>query len=226
VSEEKSKDFWNQAARDNAAWHIATNFTEESDDFFASGVREVDELLRLGELSIAPTATVLEIGSGVGRMTRRLAAIADTVIATDVSGEMLQRARANLTAFPKTQYVELSGNGDLPIADHSVDAVFSYITMQHVPTADAQERYFTEAIRVLAPGGWAFIQFRRTGVAPRLLDWVGHVKHRLSGRRTFDRAWRGARVQPRTLLAYNADEVHVDLMPHGLRHVWARVHRS
>ncbi len=218
-----SKAFWNRAARDNAAWHIATGYTTESEAFFASGQREVDEFLNAAGLVLNGTEVLLEIGSGVGRMTRHLAALAQHVIAMDVSSEMLARARANLAALKNVEYVEVSGAGDIPLDDSSVDAVFSYLTMQHVPTASAQERYFAESLRVLRPGGWAYIQFRRSGFVPRLLDWAGHLAHTVSGHKTLSRAWRGARVKEQALLAYSSADVSVEILHLGRRHIWARV---
>ena len=221
-----SKNFWNRAARENAAWHVATGYTRESDEFFASGVRDVDEFLVFAGLSVRPTDTLLEIGSGVGRMTRHLASFAGRVIATDVSGEMLSRAKANLAGLDNVDYVEVSGDGDLPFDDASVDAVFSYITMQHVPSASAQERYFAEALRVTRPGGWVYIQFRRTGLVPRLLDWAGNVSHLARGHNTLSRAWRGARVKETALLAHATDRVSVDILPLGRRHIWVLARKS
>lgn len=226
MHEGTSKRFWNAAARENAAWYIATKFQSESPDFFESGRREVDHFLAFAGVGLAAADTVVEIGCGAGRMTRRLAELAGSVIAADVSGEMLQRAAANLTEHDNVGFVELSGEGDLPLADGSATAVFSYITMQHVPTAAAQEAYFASALRVLAPGGWALIQFRRSGLLPRLLDWVGHVRHRLAGRRTFGRAWRGSRVKESALLAHAASDISVKILPLGHRHIWALARRS
>jgi SAM-dependent methyltransferase len=216
-----SKAFWNAAARDDAAWYIATRFTSESEEFFASGTFEVDHFLAEGGVAIRPTDRVLEIGCGAGRMTRRLAALAGSVIAADVSGEMLARAGRNVASEGSVTFVELSGGGELPIPDASVDAVFSYITMQHVPEAAAQELYFAEAIRVTRPGGWVYMQFRRAGIVPRLLDWTGHLAHRARGRRTLDRAWRGARVSRHALLDHASTSVSVDVRTSGRRHIWA-----
>lgn len=221
ISPGTSKQFWNRAARDNAAWHVATGHTSESPEFFESGRREVDTFLSFAGLRLGRADRVLEIGSGVGRMTRRLAEQVSSVIATDVSDEMLARARRNLADLNNVEYVEVSGEGDLPVPDAAIDVVFSYITMQHVPTAAAQERYFAEALRVLAPGGWALIQFRRSGVVPRLLDWVGHVFHLTRGHRTLNRAWRGARVKSSVLRSYASETLSVEVMPFGRRHVWA-----
>jgi SAM-dependent methyltransferase len=217
---QSSKNFWNDAARRNAAWHIATGYSSESDEFFASGVREVDEFLARGGLSLTPQDTLLEIGSGVGRMTRHFADLAGRVIAADVSGEMLDRARSNLASLENVEYLEVTGDGDLPVADARVDAVFSYITMQHVPTASAQERYLVEALRVLRPGGWAYLQFRRSGLVPRILDWAGHLGHLVRGQRTLSRAWRGSLITERTLLDHASENVSIGILPHGRRHIW------
>jgi SAM-dependent methyltransferase len=221
MTKHASKTFWNAAARENAAWYIATRFTSESEEFFASGAAEVDHFLREGGLAIRPTDRVLEIGCGAGRMTRRLAALAGSVVASDVSGEMLVRAARNTEGAGHVTLLELSGDGDLPLPDDAVDAVFSYITMQHVPSSAAQEEYFAEAIRVTRPGGWVYMQFRRPGLVPRVLDWTGHVAHRARGRRTLDRAWRGARVTRPALLAHAGPDVTVDVRDSGRRHIWA-----
>jgi len=215
-----SKKFWNAAARENAAWYIATSFSGESEEFFESGAREVDDFLREGGVEIPADGHLLEIGAGVGRMTRRFAQLAGKVTASDVSGEMLARARKNLQGLANTELLELSGDGDLPLPSQSVDAVFSYITMQHVPTAAAQERYFAEAVRVTRPGGWVYMQFRRSGLRLRLLDWVGHVMHRAEGRQTFNRAWRGARVSEQSLTRAAGSAGRVTFHPRG-RHLWA-----
>ncbi len=155
---DSSKQYWDDAARDNAAWHIATGHKAETAEFFESGRREVHEFLDFAALQLHGTETLLEIGCGVGRMTRELARRAKHVIASDVSSEMLARAANNLADHDNIDYLELSGDGELPLEDATIDAVFSYITMQHVPTAAAQKRYLSEAIRVLAPGGWAYIR--------------------------------------------------------------------
>ncbi|MET4583501.1 ubiquinone/menaquinone biosynthesis C-methylase UbiE [Conyzicola nivalis] len=220
MSKSLSKLFWNAAAGDNAAWYIATKFDSDNAEFFASGAREVDEFLRVGGVGLDGSARLLEIGCGVGRMTGRLAGLCGSVIAADVSSEMLARAAVNLGGLPTVSFLELSGDGDLPLPDASVDAVFSYITMQHVPTAAAQERYFAEAVRVVRPGGWVYMQFRRPGLRARALNWAGHVAHFLRGRKTLSRAWRGAQVAPSALVRAAGDRATVELIPRG-RHLWA-----
>lgn len=215
-----AKRFWNSAARENAAWYIATAFTSESAEFFASGAREVEQYLALAGVTIEPGAILVEVGCGTGRMTRHLATLAGRVKAVDISSAMLAGARKNLAGATNVDFVEVSGNGELPFDDDSVDAVFSYITMQHIPTAAPQLRYFAEALRITAPGGWVLIQFRRRGLVPRLLDWAGHLRHLLSGRRTINRAWRGARVSEQVLRSFAGDRIRIDILRPGRRHIW------
>jgi ubiquinone/menaquinone biosynthesis C-methylase UbiE len=93
-------------------WHIATSAAADADTFFASGRRETD--LFLAHTGVVPdhSQTLLEIGCGMGRMTARLAELYGTVIALDVSPEMLTRARKALTGHPNISYV-LGGGTDL-----------------------------------------------------------------------------------------------------------------
>ncbi|MBB5632645.1 SAM-dependent methyltransferase [Cryobacterium mesophilum] len=222
----RSKTYWNDAARHNAAWHVATGHESESPEFFASGTSEVDEFLAFGKIELGATDVLLEIGSGVGRMTRRLAEITGSVTASDVSGEMLSKAQTNLADLDNIQYLEVDGDGTLALPDGSVNVVFSYITMQHVPTAAAQRRYFSESLRLLAPKGRVLIQFRRSGILPRLLDWAGHLGHLVQGRRTLHKAWRGARINERTLRAFASEHVTVDILPFNRRHIWVVARKS
>ncbi len=231
--QDRSRIFWDQAARRDAMWHIATGAADSRERFFASGVTETDTFLAFADIAPDPRAAVLEIGCGMGRMTSRLADLFGRVVGLDVSEEMLERAREALP--DKKNITWLQGNGaDLAgVADASVDVVFSYIVLQHVPTVAGQLSYFRETRRVLAPGGAAAIQVRTNTVPARALDWAGHLRHRISGRHTFAKAWRGARL-PRTALLAAASGIGVDeggpvarvqLRPFGSRHTWVIMRR-
>jgi ubiquinone/menaquinone biosynthesis C-methylase UbiE len=120
--------------------------------YFDSGDRDVDVLFELFGVHVSKDTRLLELGSGIGRMTRRLASRVGQVIATDVSGQMLVQASENLADIPNVEYLELVGDGTLPVPSTLIDVVFSYITMQHVPGRDVQAKYFSEALRVIRPG--------------------------------------------------------------------------
>jgi SAM-dependent methyltransferase len=190
-----SRRFWDKAARANAAWHVATGHTEESEDFFRQGAEETDLFLDFSGVTIGSADTVLEIGCGVGRMTRRLSELAARVIAVDVSPEMLKRCADNVSDRANVVCLQVPGDGTLEeVGDSTVRVVFSYITLQHVPSKAAQLLYLKEAARVLGSGGQLAIQIRGDSPSARVRDWAGHVGHVIQRRATLNRAWRGARL--------------------------------
>ena len=218
-----SRAFWDAAAVEDAVWYVATGASGESEAFFAQGAEETDFYLSLCRVpALSADTVVVEIGCGPGRMTRRLAELAGRVVATDVSGEMLARCRRSLAGRTNVEYLQLPGDGALAgIPDSSVDVVFSYITLQHVPTAAAQLRYLAESVRVLRPGGRAAIQVRATGWRAAVFDWAGHLGHFVAGRRTLRPEWRGSRLARADIVrTVQAAGARLDLLPHGRRHLW------
>lgn len=223
-----SRRYWDRAATENAAWYVATGFTSESEEFFRQGAVETDSFLAVCGVGVGPEDAALEIGCGVGRMTRRLSERAGSVLAVDVSEEMLNRCRANLAERANVTFARVPGDGSLPdVADGSVQVVFSYITLQHVPTRQAQLRYLREAGRVLGRGGRLAIQIRGLGVAARSLDWFGHLHHLVRGRATLNRAWRGARLSDADVRgAFDGTGVDVRVVVSDRRHRWVVGHKA
>ena len=224
-----SRTFWDAAATKDAAWYVATGVPTLSEEFFAVGAAETDFYLAMcGMPALRREAAVLEIGCGVGRMTRRLSQLAGRVIATDVSSEMLRRCQLNLTDRDNVDYLQVPGDGTLTgIPASSVDLVFSYITLQHVPDSRAQLRYVAESVRVLRQGGRAALQVRATGWSALAVDWTGHLGHWVTGRRTLRAEWRGARLAPDEIRSTAREAgARVELLPHGHRHLWIVLQRS
>jgi len=146
------KEHWNLRAKENARYYIATTQWETEEEFEASGARDVRLFFHGVEPLLHPRAVVLDIGCGIGRMDRYVAPRVGRLIALDVSGEMLARARARLAHLPNVSFVEGDGRTLRPIADASIDLVFSHIVFQHLPR-DVTGSYFREVARVLRPGG-------------------------------------------------------------------------
>lgn len=97
-------------------------------------------------------SVVLEIGCGTGEFTQRIAPGVRQLWATDLSPELLDRARQRLAAVaPQAtvvfQVADAMASG-LP-AD-KFDAVFGCSVLHHLDPA----RALVEAWRVLKPGGW------------------------------------------------------------------------
>lgn len=148
---DQMRDDWNQRAREDARFFIASAHAETEDDFRASGVKDLDTLV-LDGIELPPTARALEIGCGMGRLLVPLASRIAHVGGVDISDVMIKKARKfcgghrNITA--RTTTGDLAG-----FEDGSLDLVFSFIVFQHIPDRTAIRRYVEEAARVLEPGG-------------------------------------------------------------------------
>lgn len=120
--------------------------------------RVAAELLgRLADFRFAPRV-VLDLGAGTGRATRELRRRYPRalVIALDIAPGMLREARRNQTLFRR--FARVCGDAlRLPLADASVDIVFSSLVLQWCePIGQA----LAEVRRVLRPAGFfAFSTF-------------------------------------------------------------------
>jgi SAM-dependent methyltransferase len=150
---------WNRRASENARWFINTVALDQSDEEFdATGANEIRSLI-LPELSLITegrdpkTLRFLEIGCGIGRMTRHLAEIFGEVHSTDVSGEMIGRAKERVGDLANVHLHETSGVDFAGLASDYFDIAFSAFVFQHVPSKDVIRSNFIDAYRVVKPGG-------------------------------------------------------------------------
>jgi ubiquinone/menaquinone biosynthesis C-methylase UbiE len=145
---------WDARASDNARYFICTDVPATWDAFLASGRDDYERFVRpfLQEhVADSQQKTALEIGCGIGRMTRCFAEDFASVFAVDVSSQMIAQGRG--TGLPRTQWV-LGNGGDLAgVPDQGVDFAFSYIVFQHIPRKGIILNYLAELARVLRPGG-------------------------------------------------------------------------
>jgi len=148
------REEWDARAREKARYFIATDIADTEEEFYASGRADYEAHVRpfLAQVGFDPAGKVaLEIGSGIGRMTRAFAAEFGEVIGVDISAEMVERASES--ASPNARFVCGSGSDLAGIADASVDFAFSYIVFQHIPEKSVIVHYIEEAGRVLRPRG-------------------------------------------------------------------------
>jgi malonyl-CoA O-methyltransferase len=133
-------------------------FSRAAADYDAAAVlqREVgDRLLeRLDYINFTP-ATILDVGAGTGYCTALLQKKYPRarVLALDIAQPMLVYARHKTSLWSrlrsKTDYLCADAEA-LPLADNSVDLVFSNLTLQWV---NQLEHTLREFARVLRPGG-------------------------------------------------------------------------
>ena len=160
---------WDKRARENARHFIATGVKDWEDrDFFRSGeINVANEVMPdmhaiCGGRRSPLDLSALEIGCGVGRMTRMLARIFGHVTALDVSGEMIERAKVNLAGWGNTLLIHGDGATLTGVPDESQDFAFSFIVFQHIPSAEVIRSYCREVHRVLKPG--SLFKFQVNGV--------------------------------------------------------------
>jgi ubiquinone/menaquinone biosynthesis C-methylase UbiE len=115
--------------------------------------RDLDGVvLRQHELDIAGR-DVVEIGCGTGKNTEWLAEHAASVVALDLSPEMLAKARKRVTSS-HVSFLEHDIQRTWPLPDESVNAVIGNLVLEHVSNLRI---IFHEAQRVLRSNGTLFI---------------------------------------------------------------------
>lgn len=156
---EVMKRDWNTRARENSKWYINTVRLDQSDEEFdATGLNEINTLI-LPELVLMTEGCdprelrFLEIGCGIGRMTKHLAGIFGEVHSTDVSGEMIRQARERLEHLPNLHLHETNGVDLAALPSDYFDVAFSAYVFQHVPSKEVIASNIREAYRVVKPGG-------------------------------------------------------------------------
>ena len=163
VSEpEAMRDAWNERARRDAFLYVETaHWDGDVDAFFALGEERSRLLVDPVLASLAKPreqAEALDLGCGVGRVSRALASRFASVTGVDVSDEMVARATDLHPAdrYPNLRFVTSNGV-TIPLPDRSVDFGFSYEVVQHMPSRQVILWSLRELARVLRPGGLALV---------------------------------------------------------------------
>lgn len=155
---QKMRDDWDRRARVDPRYWVAATAEADEASYRASALKDTIELLDGLPEPLAPTARVLDLGCGIGRLAAQVALHCVEVIGVDVSPEMIAEARRLHGGQTGLRFGVNSGIdlGDLP--DNYFDLVFSYSVLSHLPE-DVLEGYFLEVGRVLAVGGTFRYQF-------------------------------------------------------------------
>jgi SAM-dependent methyltransferase len=214
VDDRHMQRFWDERAREDAFFFVDDRLEYRRPDverFFLEGERTLDAILGELGVAIAGDEKVVEVGCGLGRITRAIAGRAGHVWALDVSPEMLERARNLNTELDNVEWLHGDGRSLRPVGDGCASACFSHVVFQHVPDPAITLDYVREMGRVLRPGGWAAFQVSNDpsihrprggmeGFKRRFLSLVG-----LAPRGQRDPAWLGSAVDLDELRAAAAD---------------------
>jgi len=168
---------WDARAGKNAFYYIASWQKDWNiSDFLKSGEEDYARLVMpvLNQFGFSPEGkTILELGCGAGRMARCFAKHFGRVLAFDVSHQMLSRAQELLPEIKNVSFFLCNGLDLLPTPDESVDFVFTYLVLQHLPTEKLVLSYVREMLRVLRPGGLCLFQFN--SMKRPTMNWKGHL---------------------------------------------------
>ncbi len=155
---ENMRKAWNERARENARYYVATGRTDWTDEeFFASGEQQIAEDVLTDMENICQgkdpkQMRVLEIGCGAGRVTRALAKRFGEVHGVDISTEMVAEAKKALADYPNA-HVYVNNGKDLSVLPNlEFDFAYSVIVFQHIPSREIIENYVREVHRLLRPG--------------------------------------------------------------------------
>jgi SAM-dependent methyltransferase len=201
VQEADMKRFWDLKAQEDAFYFVDSRQEYRKTDleqFWSAGEAGLDYALELVDVEVQPTDTVVEIGCGVGRLTRVLARRGARVLAIDISEAMLDRARELNPELDNVDWLQGDGASLTGIDDASADACVSIVVFQHIPDPAITLGYIREIGRVLRPGGWAAIHVstdpavhsRRPSLKDRLRALVGRAP-----RGRTNPAWMGSAVE-------------------------------
>lgn len=190
---------WGQRAKARPLHYIASWKAEWSPaEFLATGeedyVRLVEPILRA--IGFDPRGrTAADVGCGAGRVARAFARRFGRVYAVDLSPEMLSLARTLNPDLGNVEWVLGTGTDLRILSSASLDCVFSYLVLHHVPHRDVALKLIAEMLRAVKPGGIFLFQFN-SRVSPtmnlkgRLVWWgmdrlldrgPGTLAHRVAG---------------------------------------------
>lgn len=164
---------WDERARTDAQGFIGRGYADSDATFWASGEPDLTRLI-LDGIRLDPRASALEIGCGLGRLLRPLAARSHRTIGMDIAVTMVEQGRRLLADLPNVEFHVTRGRFDA-ITEASLDFVYSFAVFQHIPSKRAIATYIAEAARTLKSGGVLRIQVdgRRRPLWRGTDTWLG-----------------------------------------------------
>jgi SAM-dependent methyltransferase len=155
------QSFWDERGREDPFFFVDDRLEYGKPDlerFWAGGERELNKLLEAVGARLGEDDTAVEIGCGVGRLTRHVAARVRDVKALDISKDMLRLAREHNPELRNVEWIHGDGSSLAGVADASADSLVSHVVFQHIPDPAITLAYVTDMGRALKPGGWAAFQ--------------------------------------------------------------------
>jgi len=151
---------WNDLAQVDPLWAVLSvdgkrNGRWETDEFFATGEAEVEQILATATQLGRPArrGLALDFGCGVGRLTRPLAQRFDETVGVDVSERMLDEARRLNADTPNLTFTSAQEPPTGPF-----DLVVANLVLQHLPSKALARVYTGRLIEAAYPDGLVVFQ--------------------------------------------------------------------
>lgn len=203
----RSRSFWNEKAKEEPYWYVSSygQYGQERnlEEFWASGLRIWSDLKGVSGYQPKPADRAVEIGCGVGRMTRAIATQVAQIDAFDISKNMVEIARTN--EIQNATFHVTEGASLRPIPDGVADVVVAYCVFQHLPSLQALREYLEEMVRVARPGGTIIFTLSERNWRFYLLPvarFRSYLREKLSEKGptgVYKKAWTGIRPSPGTV---------------------------
>jgi 2-polyprenyl-3-methyl-5-hydroxy-6-metoxy-1,4-benzoquinol methylase len=155
-----SRLYWDERARRFATWGegLAAVCAYGMPRFYNRAIHLLQWLALRRWLQVTPGATVLEIGCGVGRWSRRLATNGAVVTGIDLSHRMVTEARRSARAEGLDARCNfLVSDAAAPAVAGRFDLVFGVTVLQHLLDAERFETAVQAIAEHLAPAGRAIL---------------------------------------------------------------------
>jgi 2-polyprenyl-3-methyl-5-hydroxy-6-metoxy-1,4-benzoquinol methylase len=157
MSIEDLQNKWDAFGKTDPLWAILTARSKRGkkwklDEFFETGVREIDSLMRyIASLGIhTKRHRALDFGCGVGRLTQPLCRYFDEVVGVDIAPSIIELAQKYNHQGARCVYA-LNSTDDLSrFPSNHFDFIYSNIVLQHMEP-QYSKKYIKEFIRILAP---------------------------------------------------------------------------
>jgi SAM-dependent methyltransferase len=153
----------NSATLNKAIWE-AWDWSALGDEWTSSPEWKQALIHGVLEQRIPAQQDILEIGPGAGRWTEPLLARARRYVGVDISSSCVDLCRKRFGADERATFLVGSGRDLAGVADHSIDAIWSYDAFVHINAAEV-DSYLGEFFRVLRAGAIAVIHHGGVGGA-------------------------------------------------------------
>ena len=158
---------WDILARRNPNYYVFSDdfISKDEEKYRESGKNDFQEFILKDEelkkfLEDSQSKTCLEFGCGNGRMTEFFAEIFSKVYVVDISEVMIESAKKRLKGIENINYLVEDKGKSISLYDKSIDFIFSYIVLQHLPSKKMVKDVLNEFYRILKNDGFVKIQIR------------------------------------------------------------------